>query len=113
MRFYGVIEASPEVPFMLGLPILGMCFDKDKLYIGPITGNMEDIKMGHSSKKSYEGFKDFISDLYEYYSTPPDYSMKICTYKEACDRYIEILNEVPYNKFFDKFFLINKLEKVS
>ena len=113
MTFYGIIEADPKTHFMLGFPILGMGFDNKYKYIGPITGDLKDLGIGHVRHGDvHGGFKDFIFDVDTGIlknSVPSTYKISICTHKEACEKALEYLKNINYDTPFDLTLMRNKL----
>lgn len=106
MKFIGTIKPLQDSSFMLGLPILGMCVYQEKFYIGPITGDINDIKIGYKASKDYTSFVEFMSDLCQ---NPLDYNMRFCNYKEACKEHIDLLDK--NNSIYENVF-IKKLKSV-
>lgn len=124
MRFFGIIEGDVNARFMLGMPLLGLCMMNDgRCVMGHITGELVDLQtLGHISAGYRGDFMKWLNELKAKFpvgSFPDKYEMKICTYKEACERALELYPDIldvktvggPVIKY-DMTSIKNKLRKV-
>lgn len=99
MRFFGTIEANSKYPFMLYNPILGLGMMNDGRYcIGPITGDLIDLQIGHISSGVRNDYKNWIEELKLIFSEgfPKDYKLAMCSYSDACKKTLEVYDKMDY-----------------
>lgn len=89
LLFYGIIEFE-DSSFMMGEPFLGIARDEIGWVCGPITGDLEDLKLGYTMLFPIQ-MNEFLSGI----STPFD--LEYVTYGEALKRRNEI-NQKESNK---------------
>jgi hypothetical protein len=94
MKFFGVIEAEGDTPFMLHMPILGLgVMDDGRYCMGHITGDLQDIPTsGHISSWHNEDFKQWVDKLITKFpekNVPKNYKIEVCTYVEACKKALD------------------------
>jgi|WetSurMetagenome_2_1015567.scaffolds.fasta_scaffold196594_2 hypothetical protein len=98
MKFFGVIEAEGNTPFMLHMPILGLGIDENGRYcMGHITGDIRELStMGHVAYLSSKDFNQWVIELMSNYpkkDLPKSFNIRVCTYKEACKRALELYDD--------------------
>lgn len=96
MNFYGIVKKDSAY-FMLGFPIMGIIYDKQRIGVGAITGTIDDINSFYVLQRQYDDIdkdvKETIESLLEDFNDDKDYTLERCTYKEACKRTLDEYGE--------------------